>query len=239
MIRFENVDVLVALEKIVNRHVEHYRDDFDLDKKLIRRLIQNGNDEDRHLLWMARNAGTWCLREREAYLIGTRAYNTWKFYGEQTRDEILAFSIALSPNMDGNAFGTIHELDYRTSFKRVKELALPVAYTTVHFEDGTICRENSDVHKKLINMYRRRNGKTPPFTRTPHPECEGELSMILRRERFERNYYSLPCTVDFYIKWLPDVNADEKPSVTEKLKPVPQYPLPQQAHKKTTDRGER
>jgi hypothetical protein len=198
--RFEDVDVLRFLGEIVKRHVEHYKEDFDLDKGLLRTLAKKGNAEDKRLLWMARPAGTWCLREQEAYLQDSRAYNTWKFYGEQTRDKILAYALELKTGAKGCVIGTIHELDYAAHTKRLKMLAVPIAYKTFRFEDGTECTGDRSSFNKTDNALRAKYGEKQSFVIVQHPESAGELAMILKRERFKRDYHSIPITVEDHIR---------------------------------------
>ena len=67
-LKFEDMDILDSLGKIVELNTRHYKDDFDLDKELIPKLAISEDPEDRRLLWMSRPGGTYTLREREAYL---------------------------------------------------------------------------------------------------------------------------------------------------------------------------
>lgn len=46
-VKFENIDVLDALGKIMELHTKHYKEDFDLDKELIAKLAVSENTEDR------------------------------------------------------------------------------------------------------------------------------------------------------------------------------------------------
>ena len=69
-VRFEDVDLLGALSRIVDLHTQHYKEDFDLDKELISKLAVSERSEDKQLLWMSRPCGTYTLREREVYLEG-------------------------------------------------------------------------------------------------------------------------------------------------------------------------
>ena len=64
-VRFEDVDLLGALSRIVDLHTQHYKEDFDLDKELISKLAVSDRSEDKQLLWMSRPCGTYTLRERE------------------------------------------------------------------------------------------------------------------------------------------------------------------------------
>ena len=57
-VRFEDVDLLGALSRIVDLHTQHYKEDFDLDKELISKLAVSDRSEDKQLLWMSRPCGT-------------------------------------------------------------------------------------------------------------------------------------------------------------------------------------
>lgn len=70
-VRFEDVDLLGAISRIVDLHTQHYKEDFDLDKELISKLAVSDRSEDKQLLWMSRPCGTYTLREREVYLDGS------------------------------------------------------------------------------------------------------------------------------------------------------------------------
>lgn len=83
MNRFENVDVLAALEQLMRQNTAFYRNDFEIDKEIIGRAAASDKAEDKTLLWMSRPSGTHCFRESDVYLQGTAQHNTWKFYGEQ------------------------------------------------------------------------------------------------------------------------------------------------------------
>ena len=106
-LKFEDVDILDFLGKIVELNTHHYKDDFDLDRDLILGLAGTGEPEDRRLLWMPRPCGTYTLREREVYLEGSYANNVWRFYHEQTREKVLAYAISVKDVQDGKVAGNI------------------------------------------------------------------------------------------------------------------------------------
>ena len=60
-VRFEDVDLLGALSRIVDLHTQHYKEDFDLDKGLISKLAVSDRSEDKQLLWMSRSCGKGCI----------------------------------------------------------------------------------------------------------------------------------------------------------------------------------
>ena len=80
MNRFENVDVLAALEQLMRQNTAFYRNDFEIDKEIIGRAAASDKAEDRTLLWMSRPSGTHCFRESDVYLQGTRQHNTWHIW---------------------------------------------------------------------------------------------------------------------------------------------------------------
>lgn len=115
-VRFEDVDLLGALSRIVDLHTQHYKEDFDLDKELISKLAVSDRSEDKQLLWMSRPCGTYTLREREVYLDGSHENKVWRFYQEQTNDPVLAYAISLKEVRDGKIFGDSNKdkLDLQT-----------------------------------------------------------------------------------------------------------------------------
>ena len=119
MNRFENVDVLAALEQLMRQNTAFYQSDFEIDKEIIGRAAASDKAEDKTLLWMSRPSGTHCFRESDVYLQGTRQHNTWKFYGEQTRDRVLAYAVELTGKVQGVIRGNLYELDYPQHFRHV------------------------------------------------------------------------------------------------------------------------
>ena len=136
MNRFENVDVLAALEQLMRQNTAFYRNDFEIDKEIIGRAAASDKAEDRTLLWMSRPSGTHCFRESDVYLQGTPQHNTWKFYGEQTRDRVLAYAVELTGKVRGVIRGNLYELDYPQHFRHVAAEAVQVDNIILHYEKG-------------------------------------------------------------------------------------------------------
>ena len=127
MNRFENVDVLAALEQLMRQNTAFYRNDFEIDKEIIGRAAASDKAEDRTLLWMSRPSGTHCFRESDVYLQGTRQHNTWKFYGEQTRDRVLAYAVELTGKVRGVIRGNLYEPDWNLRTEQLVRMAVAVA----------------------------------------------------------------------------------------------------------------
>ena len=136
MNKFENVDIVASLDAIMRQNTGFYQSDFEIDKEILQKAAASPAVEDRRLLWLSRPSGTYCFRERDVFLKDTRQYTTWKFYGEQTRDKVLAYALELTGSENGKIKGNIYELDYQQHFKHVKEQALPADTVTLFYEQG-------------------------------------------------------------------------------------------------------
>lgn len=136
MNKFENVDVLASLDAILRQNTAFYQSDFEIDKEIIQRAAASDRAEDKALLWMSRPSGTYCFRARDVFLQDTRQHNTWKFYGEQTRDHILAYAVEITGAKGGRVRGNLYELDYSQHFRYVKDCAQPVTVNRLFYERG-------------------------------------------------------------------------------------------------------
>ena len=94
--KFENIDLVDALRRIMDIHTQNYKEDFELDAKLLYDLASSSSAEDKHLLWMSRPNGTYLLPEREVYVEDSYENKVWEFYHDQTRDPILAYAVEIS-----------------------------------------------------------------------------------------------------------------------------------------------
>lgn len=98
--KFENVDVLETLNRILLKNTTHYRKDFEYDKASIQKASVSDKPEDKTLLWISRPCGTYCFSEWNVFQDGTPANTTWTYYGDTESDGILAFAI----NLKGKKF---------------------------------------------------------------------------------------------------------------------------------------
>lgn len=209
-VRFEDVDLLGALSRIVDLHTQHYKEDFDLDKELISKLAVSERSEDKQLLWMSRPCGTYTLREREVYLEGSHENKVWRFYQEQTNDPVLAYAISLKEVRDGKIFGDLYPLNYREHVERMKKLTCPIGNVAVAFEDGNVITIPYQERRQFMNRLMPEHGA--PKTMTYLPENEPELMIILKRERLKRSYHATAGNLEEYLDKL------EKTTPREKLK---------------------
>ncbi len=137
MNKFENVDIIASLDAIMRQNTAFYQSDFEIDKEIIQKAAASPAAGDKRLLWLSRPSGTYCFRERDVFLKDTRQHNTWRFYGEQTRDNVLAYAVTITGIEDGKIKGDLYELDYPQHFKHVAEQGLPADTVTLHYERGS------------------------------------------------------------------------------------------------------
>ena len=62
MQKFENMDVIAALETIMHQNTAYYQSDFAFDINLLREAARSDQPEDKLLLWLSRPSGTFCFR---------------------------------------------------------------------------------------------------------------------------------------------------------------------------------
>jgi len=60
---YRDVDILESLGRIVDQHTKEFKEDFELDKKIILKMAQSPDENDHHLIWMCRPLGTHCFAE--------------------------------------------------------------------------------------------------------------------------------------------------------------------------------
>ena len=94
--KFENIDLVDALRRIMDIHTQNYKEDFELDAGCFTALpVPNLPTDESTLLWMSRPNGTYLLPEREVYVEDSYENKVWEFYHEQTRDPILAYAVEI------------------------------------------------------------------------------------------------------------------------------------------------
>ncbi len=143
MKKFENVDVIDTLRKIMLHNTRYYQTDFNYDVREMTDAAES-NTANRSFLWMSRDSGTWCFPEREVYVKNTHPYNSWQSY--RSDKSVKAFWIELGKSENKQVMGTVFEIDYPKHADQVKQSALqpqsvelvfkkPAAVRVYDFED--------------------------------------------------------------------------------------------------------
>mgnify|MGYP003193001364 CR=1 FL=1 len=157
MKKYTDVDIVAELQKLVDSHVDSYKEDFDIDKRIIRRAAESQNPEDKTLMWFCRPHGTHCLNENQVFIQGTRDHNTFRFYAEQTYDECVARVIVPKTVKRGKVFGDVFEINYREQAANVAQNAVAPDHDRLTFADGFVldapCRSSFDAAMALIGEH--------------------------------------------------------------------------------------
>ncbi len=184
MQKFENVDIVKSLKAIMQTHTEHFQSDFDIDIKILKQAAKSPNPEDKKQLWICRPAETWCLRERDAFIKGTREHNTFCFYAEQTRDKVLAYAVELTGIEKGRVTGNLYELDYQKHYEHVKSVSVPAGDTKLIYENG---ERTQEAGRPITGDASPEFGKFLSFEE--QPKDPAALQTVLRDEKHSREHF--------------------------------------------------
>lgn len=157
MKKYTDVDIIAELQKLVDSHVDSFKEDFDIDKRIIRRAAESQNPEDKTLMWFCRPHGTHCLNENQVFIQGTRDHNTFRFYAEQTYDECIARVIVPKDVKRGKVFGDVFEINYREQAANVARNSVEPDHDRLTFADGYVldapCRSSFDEAMALVGEH--------------------------------------------------------------------------------------
>lgn len=175
------VDILKILEAAVERNTQHYKSDFETDRKLI--LEAAAQPEPEYFLWLSRPCGTECFYERDAYIQESYAHHAWIYHAE-SRKSCIAYAIETLALRDGIPMGNVWPLDLRRHAAEVKSRALHAHMVNLLFDDGyKVCLEYSDYRQNIHHLIAQHGTITE---RNLLPEDEYALDFILRSVRAER-----------------------------------------------------
>lgn len=165
--KFENVDLVKCLRKIIQQNTHSYQSDFELDKKILFRSADCSCVDDRRFLWLSYPCGTRCLREYDVFINESIANATWKFYGEQLPDDpILAYFVETKKVQDEMLIGDVYELDYSTHFKHVKECSVSAEkYQLLVYEHGErmqLVEDSIDYEDEKLGIFQYSQSKVVP-----------------------------------------------------------------------------
>ncbi len=135
--KYENIDLIAALETIMKSRTEHYTKDFEVDKTIIQVAAKSENPEDKRLFWFCRKNGTHCLREREIFMEDSRENNTFKYYVEQSSEKIMPYLVVVTGEEAGKVIGNLYPLDYQKEYEEVKKHAVVADKVCLKYEQGT------------------------------------------------------------------------------------------------------
>ena len=208
MRKYENVDVVAALGAVVELNTEHYKSDFQYDIDMFKAAARNPDGENNRLLWLSRQSGTECFKERDVYLIESQAHNSWTYYADRRGEGLHAYAVEITGFVNGRVMGNLHELDYRQHASEVQKSALHVVAVSVKYADGADLhlpyKEWDGQRERLYHQH----GEISRLRR--EPENEGDIQAVLKTSRAKREKESRPATFKVRV-------ANQQPSIKQQL----------------------
>lgn len=134
--KMKSSDLFGTMGAIMEHNTVYYKNDFEIDKEILKEAAGSTVKADRTLLWLSRTHGTHCFRERDVFLKGSRAYYTWLYYVDQTHENVLAYVVEITGKSDGKLIGSLYSLNYGMHCRHVEEAAVPVDHTKIIYEHG-------------------------------------------------------------------------------------------------------
>lgn len=121
MRNFNNVGIVECLKEIFYETTKKHETDFKFDILRIFSEAKKAENEGapRHLLWMAKQNGTWCFPEGNVYIEGTPERKFWLGYQSEA-SYIKAFAVEINGIRDNSAVGNVYELAYEEHVKEVQ-----------------------------------------------------------------------------------------------------------------------
>lgn len=184
-LKFMCVDVLEMMGRVLEAHTEHYRSDFDIDRKILWSVSAKEERQDRTYVWMCRRSGTWLLRERDIYIRDTRENNTFRYYLEQASDSVIVLVVEVTGYTAHTVIGNLYTVDYREYYGHVMKEMLPVGSIVLTYEGGSRTLEPGTAFNGYPDC---RLGKFLSFEY--QPDSPERLKGILWDNRYHRNHYA-------------------------------------------------
>ena len=226
MRKFLDVDIIDALGAIMERNTKHYQSDFEYDKTRLLEAAASTIAEDKALIWMSRDSGTWCAGERDSLIDGSEANIIWH---NHEGENVLDFSVTILDTRDGRPVGNLYQLDYEQHLQLLKRAALPIEAATLTFADGSEkCYPYKEVRGNWQGIQQKQGSKITDIRY--EIQDESVLQSRLEQERRLRDKYPAR-SLNAFLKNLSGPVA--KPSVTEKLAAAKAEAAKQAAPKKS------
>jgi hypothetical protein len=200
MRKFEDVDVISTLRKIVDNNTLFYQTDFKYDAETLKEAAEGS-----HFYWMSRTSGTWLINDRDAHIRNTYDYNTWQYYSDTKYYGVKAFAVAVKENINGQPYGDIYELHYNKHREEIRQNSfnartVDVTFKPTRWQERTTreidVAEYNDNWRAIVNRY----GEAESVRHNLSKEDESRLAEVLRGMRARREEEAVPVSAGSYIK---------------------------------------
>jgi len=198
--KFEDIDIISALRKIVDNNNLFYKTDFNYDVETLKTAAAGS-----HFLWLSRTSGTSLYSERDAHIRNHEAHNAWPYYSDTKYYGVNAFAVEVVENSGGRPIGNIYELDYDKNREEIRKNSfsartVDVTFKSNHLYPETIrtidVAEYNDRFRSLVNRY----GEVSNVKYNLSVEDDTQLSKILTASRERREAEATPANLGDYIR---------------------------------------
>jgi hypothetical protein len=201
MKKFENVDVIETLRKIMLHNTHHYQTDFGYDIQMLKIAALPYRSGDT-FLWMSRHNGTWLFPERDVHIFQTDAHTTWQGYIPDY-DGVKAFWIELTETKESAVMGNICELDYKNHINNLRKNSVAANEILVAFRNPPGARSF-----EISEFFGNRNSIQNRYGEMGHIEYQVKNEQELRSnlKNLARDFWQAaePADIDEYIKNMAD-----------------------------------
>ena len=198
MRKFENMDIITTLESVMQQNTRHYQSDFEYDKISFHKAAESENSEEKVLLWMSRDAGTWCFQEREILIKDSEAFSTWNYYSDSS-ENIVAFQVEVRKVQDGKVIGNLYEIDYHGHLEQLKHASVPASTVLLTFGDGSQHRFDYEYYKERSGRISQKYGEITDFRLDP--ENPDIIKQLIAQNQKARQHLkpSIQCQLKLYV----------------------------------------
>jgi hypothetical protein len=151
MRKFIDVDIVECLKGIFDETTEKHQMDFKFDIMRIYSEAHKAKDDGitRHLLWMAKKNGTWCVLEANVYI--REAYENKIWCGYQHEPEgVAAFAVEITGVRDNTAIGNVYEIIYMEHVAQIPRHLFDACSVNIELING----EKMNVPIDQFNFYK-------------------------------------------------------------------------------------
>lgn len=203
MEKFENVEVIDALDAILHQNTGYYQEQFGQVEKTITATAISPAHDDKTLLWVSAPAGTCCEKEKDLLIQENLKYGRFGSYAEGVRldgDKALCYAVELSGVEAGRPKGTIYRLDYLEHLAHLNHVAVPAATVTITGRDAIPRRFPYAEYKENEPRVLRRFGPLQAFIY--EPKSKVTLARLMRQEHGHREQEAQPAKLQGHIRQL-------------------------------------
>lgn len=215
MNKFENVDVIAALDAILHQNTGYHQEQFEQVEKTITAAATSPAHDDKTLLWVSAPAGTCCCLEKDLLIRENVKYSGFGSYAEGVRlddDKALCYAVELSGVEGGRPKGTIYQLDYLEHLAHLNRVAVPAAAVTITGRDAALHRFPYKEYKENELRILQRFGPLQSFAY--EPKSKVTLARLMRQEHGHREQEARPAKLQGHIRQLA---ADKAEAEAERI----------------------